>query len=78
MYKLMITLSTTGDTPYTFEEDFDSESEAWDFWDSESDIWETTAVWVEHQNIIDEFGIESAENVMNTADDYLLDNGTHL
>lgn len=79
MYKVMITTHDSNDEGFCIADDFETEEQAWNAVNAEDGNYpEAKDIWVEHQSIIDEFGIESAENIMNTADDYLLDNGTHL
>ena len=83
MYKLMIETLDSGNEGFAIAEDFDTEQEAWDFWNDESNEWpEMVGVWVELQSITDEFGTEASANVMGIGEDnyndYSLDNGTHL
>lgn len=71
MYKLMIETLDSGNEGFEIAGDFQEEYDAWLAWNDEADEWpEMVGVWVEKQSIIDEFGIEAAENTMNTADDH--------
>ena len=84
MYKLMITTLDSPEEGFEIEKDFANEGAAWWMWDRIADEYpEMTGVWVELQTIVDEFGVEGASNISNSAgeaewEEYFLDNGVDL